>query len=60
MRQSTAKIIELMQIYAERGRDLSSILHLIGRSRTTAMKYARQFGIVFPDHKRRTRKVVGE
>lgn len=50
------KRIELMRIYSEQGRALSSILHLIGVTRSTAMKYARRDNIYFHDHKRRKAK----
>jgi hypothetical protein len=50
------KRVELMEYYAEQGRTLESILSLIGVKRETAMKYAREHNILFPDHKRRKRK----
>lgn len=52
------KRADLMRYYADNGRALEGILPLIGVSRATAMKYARKFGIAFPDHKRRYRKSI--
>lgn len=50
------KRVELMKIYSEQGRALSSILHLIGLKWTSALKYARMHDIYFHDHKRRKLK----
>ena len=52
------KRVELMRHYANQGRALASILHLIGIKRATAMGYARKHSIPFSDHKRRHRKSI--
>jgi hypothetical protein len=58
MGSEVGKRIQLMRIYSERGRTLSSILPLIGITRATAIKYARHNEIAFVDYKRRKPKVA--
>lgn len=50
------KKLQLMEYYAEQGRNLRDVLHLVGVKWATALKWCRQNNIYFPDHKRRKMK----
>ena len=50
------KKLQLMEYYAEHGRNLRDVVHLVGVSWDTALKWCRHHNIYFPDHKRRKRK----
>lgn len=58
MADTKTKRIQIMEYYAERGRNLREILHLIGLKWETALRYCRKYNIYFPDHKRRQREDV--
>lgn len=50
------KRLQLLEYYAENGRNLRDVLHLVGIKWDTALKWCRRHNIYFNDHKRRRRK----
>lgn len=49
------KKLQLLEYYAEMGRNLRDVLHLVGVKWDTALRWCRRHNIYFPDHKRRRR-----
>lgn len=47
--------IQLLEYYAEAGRNLRDVLQLVGIGWEAALRICRQHNIYFPDHKRRRR-----
>lgn len=52
-RRSTGQLRELLRIYAEQGRTLSSLAPLLGREVSTLKKHVRTAGVAFPDYRPR-------
>ena len=53
MNKVSQKRIDLLQYYAENGRNLRDVLHLVGLVWSSALRICRRHNIYFPDHKRR-------
>ena len=58
MNKVSQKRIDLLQYYAENGRNLRDVLHLVGLAWSSALRICRKHNIYFADHKRRRTKDV--
>lgn len=58
MTKVSQKRIELLAYYAENGRLLRDVLHLVGLVWSSALRICRKHNIYFQDHKRRRIKDV--
>lgn len=56
MTKVSKKRIEPLEYYADNGRKLREILHLVGLEWSSALRICRKRNIYFPDHKRRRMK----
>lgn len=58
MTKVSQKRIELLAYYADNGRLLRDVLHLVGLAWSSALRVCRKHNIYFPDHKRRRTRDV--
>lgn len=58
MTNVSQKRIDLLKYYAENGRLLRDVLHLVGLVWSSALRICREHDIYFADHKRRRPKDV--
>jgi hypothetical protein len=55
-RRSTQQIAQLLLIYSATGNRLADLPPLLGRTRETLRRHAKQTGVTFPDYKPRNKK----